>query len=200
MGSAPGVHIATYVTIKGWVVDYGQKSFQSKKKEELMLWVKDEVLSQFFQELTALIDLDATDTMNSYATLFKMDIAVRGGSSACWAVKNRLDQLRLAGAKIGLCSNWTTQVQPPISLKLQFGVGGKITSTYERYGIPAELVHLEWNPLRMYVRGADGQGGTKTLLHTWSEKNGHFIVRDVLKKLLGSQSESCDQVCAELDC
>jgi hypothetical protein len=193
------VHVATYVTIKGWVLDYGQKSTQSKTKEELLLWVKDDVLLHCTQELAAMIDLDTTGTMNSYSTLFKLEIAVRGGTSACWAVKNRLDQLRVGGATIGSCSNWTTQVQPPVSLKLQFSTGGKITSTYERYGIGPELIHREWNPLRMYVRGADGAGGVKTLLHTWSEKNGHFIVRDVLKKMLGSQSESCEQICAELD-
>ena len=37
------------------------------------------------------------------------------------------------------------------------------------------------------------------LLHTWSEKNGDFIVKDVLKKLLGGQSDQAEQVCAELD-
>jgi len=125
---------------------------------------------------------------------------VRGGTSACWALKNKLDQMRVAGASIGACTNWTTQVQPPVSLKLQFNTGGKITSTYERYGISPELIHREWNPLRMYVRGTEGTGvGVKTLLHTWSEKNRHYVVRDVLKKLLGPQSSSCEQICAELD-
>jgi len=52
----------------------------------------------------------------------------------------------------------------------------------------------------MYVNGTEGTGvGIKTLLHTWSEKNGHFVVRDVLKKLLGANASSCEQICAELD-
>ena len=165
-----------------------------------MKWITDVVLPDCTQELTAMIDLEQTGILNSYSTLFKLDISVRGGTASCWSLKNKLDLMKAAGTAIGSCTTWVTQVQPAPSLRLQFNTGGKINSTYERYGISPELIQREWNPLRMYVRGTEGTGvGVNTLLHTWSEKNGHYVVRDVLKKKLGPQSSSCEQICAELD-
>ena len=80
---------------------------------------------------------------------------------------------------------------------MQFGIGGKITATYERYGLDAATIVREWNPLRMYVK--DLANGSKVLLHTWSEKNGHFVVKDVLKRALGPRADQADQICAEFD-
>ena len=96
LGSAPTAHVATFVTVKGWVVDYGQKSIQAKSKEVLMAWLKDDVVPQLSQELAASVDLDGTDLLNSYATLFKMDIAIRGRSRSSCCIVRFLIQLNEA--------------------------------------------------------------------------------------------------------
>ena len=92
VGSAPTAHVATFVTVKGWVVDYAQKNVQAKSKEVLMAWLKDDIVPQLSPEVAASVDLEGTELLNSYATLFKLDIATRGGSSCCWAFKNKLEQ------------------------------------------------------------------------------------------------------------
>ena len=126
VGSTPSAHVPTFVTVKGWVVDYAQKNVQAKSKEVLMAWLKDDVVPQLSQEIAASVDLEGTELLNSYATLFKMDIAIRGGSSCCRAFKNRLEQLRLAGSKIEQCNSCTSQVQRQLVSRCSLEWAGRL--------------------------------------------------------------------------
>ena len=66
-----------------------------------------------------------------------------------------------------------------------------------RYGVLPKAILREWSLCRMYIKDASG---SKSLLHTWSEKNGHYVVKDTLKKALGARADQYDQFMAELDC